>query len=152
MFLDDFDRKILRRMQADVRATGVEIGEEVCLSAAAVGRRIQRLRKHGVIVAEVALVDPAVVGLPMTFIIGVELECQRPASLDAFRKAVRADPSVQQCYHVAGVADFMLVVLARDIADFESVTHRLLLGNGNVRRYTTSVVRSRDKIGCAAPI
>jgi len=148
--LDDFDREILRRMQVDARVTAEDIGAGVHLSAAAVQRRIKRLRKTGVIVAEVAIVDPIAVGQTMSFIVGVELERERADMLGAFRKAARADPNVQQCYYVTGVADFILIVVARDMADFEAFTRRLLFDNANIRRFTTSVVMSRDKVGAAA--
>jgi Lrp/AsnC family leucine-responsive transcriptional regulator len=150
--LDAFDREILRRMQIDARATGEDIGAEIGLSAAAVQRRIQRLRKSGVILAEVAIVDPAATGQAMTFIVGVELEHERADMLDGFRRAARADPNVQQCYYVTGAADFMLIVLARDMAAFEAFTRRLLFDNANVRRFTTSVVMSRDKVGTSVPV
>jgi DNA-binding Lrp family transcriptional regulator len=150
--LDDFDREILRRLQVDARTTGERIGAAVHLSAAAVQRRIQRLRKLGVITAEVAIVDPAAVGQEMSFIVGVELERERADMLEAFRKTARADPSVQQCYYVTGSADFILVVLARDMADFEAFTRRVLFDNPNIRRFTTSVVMSRDKVGHAVPV
>lgn len=150
--LDDFDREILRWLQRDARATGEAIGAEIGLSAAAVQRRIQRLRKSGVIVAEVAIVDPVAVGQAMTFVVGVELEHERADMLDAFRRAARADPNVQQCYYVTGAADFVLIVLARDMADFEVFTRRLLFDNSNIRRFTTSVVMSRDKVGNGVPV
>ena len=149
---DDFDREILRWLQRDARATGEAIGAEIGLSAAAVQRRIQRLRKSGVIVAEVAIVDPVAVGQAMTFVVGVELEHERADMLDAFRRAARADPNVQQCYYVTGAADFVLIVLARDMADFETFTRRLLFDNSNIRRFTTSVVMSRDKVGNGVPV
>ena len=149
---DDFDREILRWLQRDARATGEAIGAEIGLSAAAVQRRIQRLRKSGVIVAEVAIVDPVAVGQAMTFVVGVELEHERADMLDAFRRAARADPNVQQCYYVTGAADFVLIVLARDMADFEVFTRRLLFDNSNIRRFTTSVVMSRDKVGNGVPV
>jgi len=150
--LDEFDREILRRLQLDARATGEDIGAAVHLSAAAVQRRIKRLRQSGVIAAEVAIVDPVAVGQAMSFVIGVELERERADMLDAFRRAARADPNVQQCYYVTGVADFILIVVARDMADFEAFTRRLLFDNANIRRFTTSVVMSRDKIGNTVPI
>ena len=150
--LDDFDREILRWLQRDARATGEAIGAEIGLSAAAVQRRIQRLRKSGVIVAEVAIVDPVAVGQAMTFVVGVELEHERADMLDAFRRAARADPNVQQCYYVTGAADFVLIVLARDMADFEVFSRRLLFDNSNIRRFTTSVVMSRDKVGNGVPV
>jgi len=150
--LDAFDRAILRRLQRDARATGEDIGAEIGLSAAAVQRRIQRLRKTGTIAAEVVMVDPAAVGQAMSFVVGVELEHERADMLDAFRRAARSDPNVQQCYYVTGAADFVLIVLARDMADFEAFTRRLLFDNANVRRFTTNVVLSRDKVGVAVPL
>ena len=150
--LDDFDRMILRRVQVDVRATGEDIGADIGLSAAAVQRRLKRLRQLGVIAAEVAVVDPATVGQAMGFIVGVEMERERADVLDAFRRQARADPNVQQCYYVTGGTDFVLIVVARDMADFEAFTRRLLLDNEHIRRYTTRVVMARDKVGLAVPV
>ncbi|MDO1527966.1 Lrp/AsnC family transcriptional regulator [Fulvimonas sp. R45] len=150
--LDDFDREILRRVQRDARATGEDIGADIGLSAAAVQRRLKRLRQAGVITAEVALVAPAAVGQAMGFVVSVEMERERADVLDAFRRAARADPNVQQCYYVTGAADFVLVVTARDMADFEAFSRRLLFDNANIRRFTTSVVMARDKVGLAVPV
>ena len=150
--LDDFDREILRRVQADARATGEEIGAQIGLSAAAVQRRIKQLRKLGVITAEEALVNPAAVGQAMTFIVGVELERERVDMLDAFRRSARADPNVQQCYYVTGESDFILIVTAKDMDDFEQFTRRLLFDNANIRRFTTHVVMARDKVGSVVPV
>ena len=150
--LDDFDREILRRLQVDARATGEAIGAAVFLSAAAVQRRIKRLRQIGVITGEVAVVDPLAVGQAMSFVVAVELERERADVLEAFRNTVRADPNVQQCYYVTGAADFILIVTTRDMADFEAFTRRVLFDNPNIRRFTTSVVMSRDKVGLTVPV
>jgi Lrp/AsnC family leucine-responsive transcriptional regulator len=150
--LDDFDRQILRRLQLDARATGEQIGAEIFLSAAAVQRRIQRLRRIGVISAEVAIIDPAVIGQAMSFVVGVEMERERADMLDAFRRAARADPNVQQCYYVTGSVDFVLIVTTRDMAEFEAFTRRLFFDNPNIRRFTTNVVLSRDKTGSVVPV
>lgn len=150
--LDEFDREILRRLQVDARATGETIGAAVFLSVAAVQRRIKRLRQIGVITGEVAVVDPLAVGQAMSFVVAVELERERADVLEAFRKTVRADPNVQQCYYVTGAADFILIVTTRDMADFEAFTRRALFDNPNIRRFTTSVVMSRDKVGHAVPV
>lgn len=150
--LDEFDHQILRHLQRDALATGEEIGAEIGLSAAAVQRRIKRLRQIGAIRATVAVLDPTLVGQTMSFVISVELERERADMLDAFRRAVRDDPNVQQCYYVTGNTDFVLMVTARDMADFELVTRRLLFDNANVRRFTTNVVLSRDKVGTSLPL
>ena len=150
--LDEFDHRILRHLQRDALATGEEIGAEIGLSAAAVQRRIKRLRQIGAIRATVAVLDPTIVGQAMSFVISVELERERADMLDAFRRAAREDANVQQCYYVTGSTDFVLVVTARDMADFELFTRRLLFDNANVRRFTTNVVLSRDKVGVSLPL
>jgi Lrp/AsnC family transcriptional regulator, leucine-responsive regulatory protein len=150
--LDAFDRDILRRVQLDARATGEDIGADIGLSAAAVQRRLKRMRQLGVITAEVAIVNPSAVGLAMSFIVAVEMERERADMLDAFRDAARADPNVQHCYYVTGMADFILIVIARDMDDFEAFTRRLLFDNPNIRRFNTHVVMARDKVGQVVPL
>ncbi len=71
------------------------------------------------IAADVAMVRPEAMGLSMTFIVEVELERERPDLLDEFRRSVRALAEVQQCYYVTGRADFILVILTRDMEAFE---------------------------------
>ena len=150
--LDSLDRAILTQLQDDARAIAETIGAKVGLSAAAVQRRIKRLRETGVIAREVAVLDPAALGLPMTFIVMVEMERERLEVLDAFRQQVLDDAHVQQCYYVTGTADFALVVSCRDMTDFEAFTHRMFFDNENVRHFTTSVTMERVKVGLTLPI
>lgn len=44
-------------------------------------------------------------------------------------------------------ADFFLIVLARDMDDFEQLTRKLFMEDANVRRFRTSVVMNRAKTG-----
>ena len=66
--LDPFDRKILEFVQRDCQVNAEVIAEAVGLSASAVQRRLRRLRAEKVITAEVAIVDPQVLGQRMQFI------------------------------------------------------------------------------------
>jgi Lrp/AsnC family leucine-responsive transcriptional regulator len=150
--LDKLDYEILRRLQDDSRTIAETIGSEVGLSAAAVQRRIKRLRQAGVISREVAVVEPRSVGVDMTFIVMVEMERERLEVLDAFRKQVLADPAVQQCYYVTGSADFVLVVHCRNMGEFEAFTRRMFFDNGEVRHFTTSVAMDRVKVSLAVPL
>ncbi|HKS47355.1 MAG TPA: Lrp/AsnC family transcriptional regulator [Amycolatopsis sp.] len=150
--LDDLDRAILRKLQEDSRTIAETIGAEVGLSAAAVQRRIKRLRASGVISREVAVLDPEAVGIGMTFVVTVEMERERLEVLDAFRKQARAEPAVQQCYYVTGSTDFVLVVNCRDMTEFEAFTRRMFFDNGEVRHFTTGVVMDRVKVGLTVPL
>lgn len=145
--VDQSDRAILNVLQQDAN-TGLEALSEACeLSVPTVQRRLKRLREIGVIEREVAIIDPHKVGQAMSFIIMVEMERERIEHLDAFRRAARAEPQVQQCYYVTGEADFCIICTAKDMNDFEALTQRLFFDNSNIRRFRTSVVMDRSKVG-----
>jgi len=150
--LDSLDVAILACLQSDARTIAETIGAKVGLSAAAVQRRIKRLRETGVIEREVAVLSPRALGLSMTFVVMVEMERESLAVLDGFRRQVLSDDNVQQCYYVTGNADFVLVVTCRDMADFEAFTRRMFFDNPNVRHFTTSVAMDRVKTGLSLPL
>ncbi len=149
--LDQIDRAILDVLQTDARIVADVIADRVGLSAAAVQRRIKRLRELDVIEADVSVVDPESIGLVMTFLVSVQMEREHEHVLEDFHRRMRADPSVQQCYYVTGDTDFVLVVLARSMQDFDSFTRRALF-HPDIRRFTTNVVMNRVKVGLTVPL
>lgn len=75
--LDSFDLAILAILQRDNTTPQRLIGEAVNLSAPAVQRRIKRMAQAGVIASNVAIIEPAAVGQPITIFVEVELESER---------------------------------------------------------------------------
>lgn len=146
------DLSILRLLQENAREKLETIAFETGLSVATVQRRIKHLRSTGVIERETALISADAVGYTMTFLIFVEMERERLDQLEAFRRKAKAEPQVQQCYYITGEADFALVVLGKDMADFEQLTHRLFFEDTNVKRFRTSVVMNRTKVSLAVPL
>ena len=124
----------------------------VGLSAAAVHRRLKRLRDSGVIIAEVAIVDPDSVGLSVTCVVTVDVDREGLQELERFNARMRACPQVQQCWYVTGEADYVLVVVVEDMAAYEAFTREELLADPNVRSFTTHVVLSPVKRGLQLPI
>lgn len=147
MQLDNQDLHILRILQEDVRKSIEYLAQEVGLSTASVQRRLKRLRDNKIIAREVAIIAPKAVGQLMSFVISVELERDHINHLKQFKNRIKHEPRVQQCYYVTGEADFILIVTARDMDDFERFTQTLFYNDSNVRRYKTSVVMERTKIG-----
>jgi DNA-binding Lrp family transcriptional regulator len=150
--LDLLDRKILARYQADTRVPAQKIGAAVGLSAAAVQRRLKRMREDGLIAEEVAALAPERLGYKVTCLVGVDLERERRSDIEAFKKRMAHFPRVQQCYYVTGDVDFMLVVLARDTQDYEAFTREAFLDDPNVTSFKTYVVLDRVKVGLTTPI
>lgn len=152
MQLDYADKNLLSLLQENARTNLEQLSEASGLSVASVQRRLKRLRDSKIIEKEIAVPSLSKTGYPMSFIIMVEMEREQLDQLDAFKRIALKDPQVQQCYYVTGEADFCLICIAKDMEDFEALTHRLFFGNNNVRRFRTSVVMNRTKVGLSVPI
>lgn len=150
--LDKIDRRILAIVQKDARRPAELIGADVGLSASAVQRRIARMRDEGVITAEVAVVDPMSVGHPLTMIVDVEVERERPELLASLKQWIAAQSFIQEAWYVTGAGDYVLIVIARDVDDFEASMQRMIAENANVRRFHTRVALSTLKRGLLVPM
>jgi DNA-binding Lrp family transcriptional regulator len=152
MDLDRFDRQLLNLVQADSGQTAERLAEQVELSPSAIQRRLRRMREEGVIVRDCAIVDPAVVGKPDFFVVGLQVERERPELLALMRKWLTAEQHVQQVFYVTGDVDFILVVTCPDTQAYDALMTRMVQENPNIRRFTTSVALGILKRGLQIPI
>ncbi|QDG74951.1 Lrp/AsnC family transcriptional regulator [Labrenzia sp. PHM005] len=152
MKIDQVDVTILNTLQDNARTSLEQLAHLTGVSTASVQRRLKALRESGLILREVAILDGTKLGQAMSFIIMVELERERLDQIDAFVNRARQEPQVQQCYYVTGDADFCLICMTKDMQEFEALTHRLFFQNANVRRFRTSVVMGRKKVGLEVPL
>ena len=150
--LDSFDFAILRILQQNNRMALQEIGRAVNLSAAAVQRRVRRMEDANIIQANIAMVDPAAVGRPITLIVEVVVDSEHANLLDAARNDFASAPEVQQCYYVTGAVDFILVLTVPTMEEYESLSRRLFLENTNVKHFQTYVAMNRVKTGVSVPM
>ncbi len=147
--LDRIDRRILNRLQRNNRISNQQLAEEVGLSPPACLRRVKRLREAGVIMAEVALVNPEVVGQALNIIVEVEMARDQLDVYDAFNRKMQAAPEVTQCYQVTGEVDFLLVLLVPDMQTYEAFTRRALSSDPNLRKFRTLISLRREKFQTA---
>jgi Lrp/AsnC family leucine-responsive transcriptional regulator len=150
--LDRVDGRILEAMQRNNRLTSEELGDLVGLSPTACQRRVKRLRAEGVIEADVSIVSPKIVGRPVTMLVLVSLERERADIVDRFKNAIRATQEVMIGYYVTGDADFVLIVTAKNMEDYEQFTRRFFYENHDIKGFKTMVVMDRVKAGFAVPI
>lgn len=147
MPLDALDRQILVLYQCDTRVASEQIGARIGLSAAAVQRRLKRLRESGVILAETATLDCKELGLGVTAIVQVDLVDESARASQAFRDKVTRRGEVQQCYGVTGAVDYVLVVVVSDLSAYQAFCDACLLHDANVRSFTTQIVLDAAKRG-----
>lgn len=150
--MDHLDHKLLAQLQANAKTTIQDMAEHIGASTASVQRRLKALRDGGVIQKEVAVLDQKKLGFGVTAIVSVELERDRLDQITAFKRKAREDRQVTHFYCIAGDADFLMVVVAKDIGDYEAFTHRFFFADKNVRKFRTSIVVSTEKATLALPL
>jgi Lrp/AsnC family leucine-responsive transcriptional regulator len=121
--LDRMDRAILRILQTEGRLPNADLAERVHLSASACHRRVARLEARGVIRSYAALLDPRAAGRRTTVFVEITLQGQTTETLEAFEAQVARIPDVMECHLMAGTADYLLKIVARDADDFARI-HR----------------------------
>jgi len=147
MKIDSFDKSILRLLQQNNRLTADDLAEKIGLSSSAVQRRLKRLRSEKIIEADISIISPTVAGIEVTCIVDVSLERGTSQALEKFKSSMLKCKEVAQCYYVTGSYDFILVVNAKNMQQFEDFTNKWLLDNPNVKHFYTHVVMDKVKVG-----
>ncbi|MEM8706302.1 MAG: Lrp/AsnC family transcriptional regulator [Actinomycetota bacterium] len=123
MELDRTDQQIVALLQRDGRMTHAAIAEEIHLSPSACLRRVRRLEESGVISGYHAALDRERIGMGTTVFVEISLDSQHENQLDEFEAAVVNVPEVISCHLMAGDFDYLVQVVAADVADYERI-HR----------------------------
>jgi Lrp/AsnC family leucine-responsive transcriptional regulator len=123
MDLDRIDTVILAELSANARVSQVELATRVGLSSTAVARRQKTLEESGLIQGYQAVLDLGRFGLHTTVLVRIALDSQAEEALKAFEAGVVKCPSVTRCFLMSGSDDYLAIVLARDIEDYERI-HR----------------------------
>ena len=152
MKTDQFDKHILRLIQQNNRLTADELANIVGLSPSAVQRRLKRLRDEKIIEADVSIISPSVSGIEVTCIVDVVMERGGSQALEKFKSAMLQRSEVMQCYFVTGSYDFIMIVNAQSMQQYEEFAKKWLMDNPNVKHFYTHVVMDKVKVGYSIAI
>lgn len=150
MELDRLDNMILAELSANARVSQVELAERVGLSSTAIARRQKTLEDEGFIKGYQAMLDLDLMGLSTTVLVRIALESQSDEALRSFEAGVVKCPSVVRCFLMSGSDDYIAVVLARDIQDFERIHRTELSRLPRVSRIQSSFAL-RDVVNRSVP-
>ncbi len=132
--LDRIDKRILKLLQNDATLSNVALAERVNLSPAACLRRVERLKRDGVISRIVAHLDPEQLQAGMVVLIGVVLDRSTPESFAAFEEAAQKVSGCMECHVVTGEFDYFMLVRTRDSQSFNRLHAEQLLYLPGVRQ------------------
>lgn len=149
--LDETDRKILELLQEDGRMTHAAIGAVVGLTPPSVYERVRKLEQRGVIERYGAVINPASVGRGLTAFI--RLTTTDDERYDAGVQALREDPDILECFHVAGEDCFLIKTKVAGTADLEALLRRIrtmITVQRSVTMIAISTVKEHAPLGIAA--
>lgn len=150
--IDKIDMLLLSLLQKDALSSTEKLGSEVGLSATAAKRRVNKLRKNGVIKRDVSVVDPKQVGFEVFALVFVNLERDRRDIVDSFKNDIRKNPRITAAFYTTGDADFVLLVASRTLSDYESFTQAFFWENNNIKNFKTMMILDSVKYGFELPI
>ncbi|WJR77408.1 Lrp/AsnC family transcriptional regulator [Bradyrhizobium sp. NP1] len=150
MELDRIDTLILEELSTNARVSQVDLAERVGLSSTAIARRQKTLEDEGYIRGYQAVLDLDRMGLSTTVLVRIALESQSDEALRSFEAGVLKCPSVIRCFLMSGSDDYIAIVLARDIQDFERIHRTELSRLPRVSRIQSSFAM-RDVVNRAVP-
>ena len=130
--LDEVDIQLLTALQEDADRTNVELARMAGLSPAATLHRVRRLKESGVIRVIRADVDPTAAGFPLQMYVTATLARHDPRSSRVFDDLIRSLPQIVAAVNVAGETDYILTVVARDVAELQGVLAGLAAAGGDL--------------------
>lgn len=150
--LDAVDVKILDLLQQDSSLSIADIADQVGLSSSPCWRRIERLKRAGVVVRQVTLLDYEKLGLNFEVFASVKLQMPSRENLDRFEAAVADWPEVVDCATVTGAVDYMLRVVTTDMHAYDDFLRDKMLALGLVSDVQSRILMRVAKRTTAAPL
>jgi len=146
------DKKILKELQKNNRISSEDLGMIVGLSATACQRRLKKLRQSNVISKEIAVLNGIELDNYVTVIVEVTIKQGATNNIDKFKKRMLDCEQVQQCFYVTGQADFILIITAKNMLEYERLTQKLFFTDKNIQKFHSTVSMENVKIGLSIPI
>jgi DNA-binding Lrp family transcriptional regulator len=150
--IDDIDKKILEILQARAKITNARLSEEIGLSPAPTLERVKKLEQMGIISSYHAKLNTEKIGLGVTTFVLATLSGHNRANIEGFIEEIQKIPEVIECHHITGAGDFILKVIAKDIASYQKLMLEKVSDIQQVDNMQSMVVLSTFKDSKVIPV
>ncbi len=150
--MDKIDRSILLLLQKDGKITIKEIAERLNLTTTPIFERVKKLERDGHIKSYKAILDRKKIGLQLMVFCNVTLNQHQTDYLKKFEKDIQQFPEVVECYHVAGMFDYLIKIFAEDMERYQDFLSNKLASLENISKVQSSFVMTEVKDYSYLPI
>lgn len=145
ILLESADARILTALQKDGRLTNQALAAAVGLSTSPCWRRARQLEEAGVIRGYRAVVDRKQIGFGVLAFIRVKIDRHSEAESEEFAGQVMKLDEVAACYAIAGDADFLLEIVARDLDAYSDFAMKVVRRLPRIKEMQTTFVLKEIK-------
>ena len=150
--LDKIDLKILRILQENAKITNLQLSGEIGLSPAPTLERVKKLETAKLIQGYYTQVNEEALVIGIKAVIQITLARQLENAISNFKKEINKIPEIMECYQVTGNADYILIVLLKDVRDFENLISQRLSKVEEIGQMQTMVILSKIKDSKLLPL
>ena len=121
--LSDTDARVLAILQQDGRRSYADLGTDLGMAGPSAYERVKKLETRGVIRGYSADVSPTAVGLSVLAFTWVT---QAPGTISMdLTPEFATIPEIEECHYIAGEADYILKIRARDMEHLGAIVRRV---------------------------
>lgn len=142
---DQYDLAILREVQENAKITIKDLSDRISLSPTPTFERLKKLEKDGIIKGYFARLDAKKLGLGLTVMCHVSLQHHQQELIEKFQSEIIGFDEVMDCYHIAGMYDYLLKVVVNDMDAYQLFVSKKLASLDNIGNVQSSFVMSELK-------
>jgi len=143
--MDETDRKLLMLLQEDAKLTTKQLAHHLGLTVTPVFERIKRLEKQGVIDRYVAILNKEKIGRKLIAFCNVSIKEHSREYIHHFETQITKFPEVMECYHIAGMYDYMLKITTENMDSYHDFIYNKLATIENIGNVRSSFVMNELK-------
>ena len=143
--MDLLDKKIIKILKNNSKATLQTISDQINLSIAPTARRINQLEAKGIIKNYTVNIDENSLGYKFPAFIFISLERQQSKNFDKFEEKILSFPEVVECWLMTGTKDYLIRIAVNDVEEFENFLTKKLTVIDGVSSVESSIPLRRVK-------
>lgn len=151
---DIYDIAILQEVQKNAKITIKDLSEKINLSPTPTFERLKKLEKEGYITGYHAKLDIKKLGLSLMVICNVSLKIHQKDFIEKFQEEIIRFDEVKECYHIAGMYDYLLKIVVKDMDAYQQFVSKKLASLDNIGNVQSSfvMIELKEDIGCLIEI
>ena len=137
---DPYDIAILQEVQKNAKITIKDLSEKINLSPTPTFERLKKLEREGYITGYHAKLDIKKLGLSLMVMCNVSLKIHQKDFIEKFQEEIIRFDEVKECYHIAGMYDYLLKIVVKDMDAYQLFVSKKLASLDNIGNVQSSFV------------